>query len=1073
MKKQTKLVMAFTLTAGLVFNGLPYQVFAANTVNKLELKNVNALTKATAETAHAAEISPNLNTKSKKPVRVIVQFQSQPMVVAKALAKGKRQVFSASSVEARVKNEQRSFQEAASKRNIDLQVHRTFRYVLNGMEVTVPANQIPELAKLPGVKSIYENAHYYALPIAGDENLAETAASGARYDLNPLNQIHVPEMWAAGYTGKGIKVGVIDTGVDYLHPDLKDAYKGGYDSFDDDKDPYEQAPIPIDKDPRGTGYEGSEHGTHVSGTIVGRDANPTSKISVKGIAYEADLYVYRVLGRDGGSSAQVIDGIERAVKDGMDVINLSLGSDAEKNPNSPDSIALNNAVLAGVTVCVANGNAAQNAPGQYYYTLGSPAVAQLVTSVGATTTPTPEISATADATAGTDTTRYDLKVMAWEATKDDLKAVLGTKPIPAVYCNLGTVEDFANVDAKGKVALISRGTNAFVDKIKNAKNAGAVAAVIFNGNDRDGDGQADLDLPAGYREGNIDVFIGESFNNIPTFDMKGIEGRKLAKAIVSDPEKARSFTFSFGDNYTKTTKPGGLMAGFSSRGPNMDGDYGIKPDVVAPGTYILSSVPAYGKMDPNADYNKAYTRLDGTSMATPHIAGLSALLKQAHPDWTPFDIRAALANTAEPITDEEGTRYDVYSQGAGQVNGEAALKTPALLESVEEITILDKDFAPKQVTNYGDNVSFGLLAPGSEKTKKLQLKNTSNKSVSYQAEIHLHPSVTTDPWDPKDTPDASNLKVTLGKLNDDRITADGNQTVLFDLTVQPDEDAAAGVYEGEVLLKSEDDHPDLHLPFVVHVGTEREDTHFGFDQFEVSSSILSPNGDGEDDTIDASALLTATDVNHIYLDVYGLDDLYIGTLAEMVTLNDAGEPTYEPIAPGNITFANIDGSYLDGTLDSRGRPVVKHLTDGEYKLVIVGVNQDVTKPLSEQILATYLAFSAFKVVDSNVTIDKEQLKREVAKAKAEFEPLDVNTTVIGEKVLSLPTHVHNLTYTITATSNKTYISPDGTLLALPAKGSKKVYVWVTIASKLDPSIKATVKWTVTLEPPKQTEETTP
>lgn len=166
-----------------------------------------------------------------------------------------------------------------------------------------------------------------------------------------------------GLNGAGIKVGVIDTGIDYEHPDLKEAYKGGYDSFEQDNDPYEEPFLEKENDPFGTGFSGTTHGTHVSGTIAGKAANKSSDIVQKGIAYKSDLYVYKVLGRNtktgrsSGSSAQVIDGIERAVKDGMNVINLSLGSDSEKDPNSPDSIAINNAVLSGVVAVIANGNA--------------------------------------------------------------------------------------------------------------------------------------------------------------------------------------------------------------------------------------------------------------------------------------------------------------------------------------------------------------------------------------------------------------------------------------------------------------------------------------------------------------------------------------------------------------------------------------------------------------------------------------------------------------------------------------------------------------------------------------------
>ena len=126
-----------------------------------------------------------------------------------------------------------------------------------------------------------------------------------------------------------------------------------------------------------TGNKGTSHGTHVSGTIAGQAKN-NSDVVQKGVAYESDLYVYKVLGYDAktqkasGSSAQVIDGIEHAVKDGMNVINLSLGSDDEKDPYSPDALAVNNAVLAGVVDCRGKWQQCPRSSEQYYYSMGSP-----------------------------------------------------------------------------------------------------------------------------------------------------------------------------------------------------------------------------------------------------------------------------------------------------------------------------------------------------------------------------------------------------------------------------------------------------------------------------------------------------------------------------------------------------------------------------------------------------------------------------------------------------------------------------------------------------------------------------
>lgn len=259
-------------------------------------------------------------------------------------------------------------------------------------------------------------------------------------------------------------------------------YKGGYDSFYQDDDPYEEVPLTVDEDVQyHTGYAGTYHGTHVAGTIIGQYANKTSDVAQKGVAYGAELYAYKVLGRNlddpsksSGSSAQVIDGIERAVKDGMDVINLSLGSDSEKDVNSPDAIAINNAVLSGVVAVIANGNA-----GPGYFTMGSPATSQLGIAVGAVTSEskhyegkaTPSLADSATSvTSVTYSTYGDLQMMGWETAHENFADIIGPGAQDVVYVGLGDENDYVGLDVTNKIVLASRGSLAFVDKITNAKN---------------------------------------------------------------------------------------------------------------------------------------------------------------------------------------------------------------------------------------------------------------------------------------------------------------------------------------------------------------------------------------------------------------------------------------------------------------------------------------------------------------------------------------------------------------------------------------------------------------------------
>lgn len=1042
MKKMSRFT-SFTLAALLIASGLPFHAYASEALSLRDLAKVNNLTQAQVKLGTVARIAPEINTNSKKTISVIVQLASDPGIVAKQQGK-KLKSSSVKALEKEVSSEQSRFLKDIKSEKLKAKVGKKFSHVINAVELSIPANQIEDLAKIPNVVAIYENKEY-KIPDVRVEELGNSASP--KYDAAPLQQIGVLDLWKQGLTGKGLKVGVVDTGVDYNHPDLKSAYKGGYDSFDNDRDPYEEAPISPEDDRLGTGYEGSSHGTHVSGTIVGRAKNSKSDVHVKGIAYNADLYVYRVLGRNGGSTAQVIDGIEKAVKQGVDVINLSLGSDYEKNADSPDAIAVNNATLAGVITVIASGNAADKEVDRYYYTAGSPAGAQLPITVGAVTSPSVLYDGSAQSSFGDN---YNFHVFAYQVKKDNFAQIIGTSPLPVVYANLGTAADFAQVDVNNKIALVSRGSNAFTEKIENARKAGAKAIVIFNGNDKDGDGLADLDLTD--REDYINTILGDQLEAIPAFDMKGAEGRALAKQLVNDPAKASSLTFTFSADYPSTKDEGDKMASFSSRGPVLGDDYLIKPDISAPGVSVLSSVPAWSKLIPKAKYDLAYARFNGTSMATPHVAGLSLLVKQAHPDWTPFDVKAALSNTAKQIDDEEGTLYDVYSQGAGRVDGVAAVKTPALLQTVEEVTILDNDLKEKTVTYYGNNLSFGLLEAGSKAvTKTLQLKNTSSKDVSYEADVILHDEVTSDPWDPKKTPDANDIKVELSK---DKLNLEGKDTDTFTLTLSPDSDAKDGVYEGEVLLKSKNGNPDLHLPFAVHVGDEPEDTHFGFGDIELSDTVITPDGDGKDDTFSVEALLQAKDVNAIEVQAYSYDDQYIGTLASLFK-------DYAFITPGTVTFSNLDGTY------SNGSDVAKKLGVGKYKLRVVGYTLDQSLPKGEQVVNTYEAWKAFAIeagVDSDSSAAREAAKLVKAAAEA-FDAEASNVSEVDQQVLTLPEVEDGVKYEVTKSSNDTYISDKGVLKALPKKGKVTVTLTVTITSTEDKDIQESKRVKVTLAAP--------
>ncbi|WP_161407208.1 S8 family serine peptidase [Paenibacillus silvestris] len=915
-------------------------------------------------------IADDINTNSTELINVIVQLSNQPAAVGRYAAKMGYRTLAAEAIEANVQSEQSSFLSSASRKGINLQVLHQYNTVLNGLEVSIQANDIPKLAQLPGVTSIHQNQVYYAIPVPMD--VETQGIDNPIFDINPLKQIGADIAWDKGFTGAGVKVGVIDTGGDYVHPDLKDAidrdYKG-YDAYNQDKDPYEDVPPAWDK-------PGSSHGTHVSGTIVGRFANPTSEFVQKGVAYGSDLYLYKVLGgaHGTGSSAQIIAGIEKAVEDGMDVINLSLGSSAYKDPNSPDSIAVNNAVLAGVVAVVANGNDGASLP--YYYSMGSPASAHLAISVAAATSPSRHYTSSLESTVSVSSVTYatyhlNPSLVSWRTDETQFDSSLGNQTMEAVFVGLGRQVDFEQAgDLTGKVAIISRGVIAFEEKVVNAARSNAAAAIVFNGNasfDISGDPNGiDLSEEIPGRDGPIGTLsrLGGDHKFLPTFDMPGKEGRALVRTILTTPYS--TLKISFGSTFNQVDLIGDTVADFSSRGPNSDNNYGIKPDISAPGVNIRSTIPAYGKDKPDISYDEAYGRMSGTSMAAPHITGLVALLKDKYKDvdknndgmedWSPMDYRAALANTSEMIRDADGTLYDVYSQGAGRANIANALETPALLEAIDPLTIYNSKLDPISMESSASSVSFGVIDPKLNKavTKPLQLKNMSDNVLSYTASVVMHPSVTSDPNKPIPTPDVNQISMSLDGLDansDQVITVVPNAQQRFTLSALASANAPNGVYEGHVLLKSAG-HPDLHLPFVIHIGEGSDNNQFVLQNLTLSDQTI--NGD---ESIDLSVTINSDTQKYIVIyatDIEGIgENEPVPTVGEIFNF-DTEAHMYRAIPRGKLNFHDIRNSF-GLTLDSELNVNTTRLADGLHNFVVLSYS-DLTNPVDPS-----TAFKSFYV----------------------------------------------------------------------------------------------------------------
>ncbi|WKL03547.1 S8 family serine peptidase [Paenibacillus amylolyticus] len=714
--------------------------------------------------------------------RVIVELSNKPVAVAQGESTLSGKSFT-SSMETKavtqVEQQQQSFVHSLTQKKIKHEVLEEYAYALNGVAIELKGNQVGQLLQIPGVVSVYPDLEVTIAPETDEVN---------PYMKDTAPFIGAPEVWDLGYKGNGIKVGVIDTGIDYEHPNLQEAYKGGWDFVGNDNDPYEatyqewKASGEPEFNATGSAYYTS-HGTHVAGTIAAREAGD---YGIVGVAPEADIYAYRVLGPYGsGQTSWVLGGIDRSVEDGMDVINLSLGN-AANDPSYITSVALNNAMLSGVTAVVASGNSGPNR-----YTLGSPGASAMAITVGNSTGPSqlitadthfwigeegeetqpeqqpvPEVEqspelgtapgteepegseqgvpATADeesaaavedavsneaevpnveeATTEENTPSaspsapveaspeaapveeeyviapteaplaitesvYRLDLMGWSLSADPETVLTGKYELE--FAALGKPTDFEGKDFTGKVALIQRGEIAFVEKIANAKAAGAVAVIVYN------------NIP-----GPIGVSLGDNFELIPTLSMSKEDG----DVIKAELDAGQAVEVSFSD-FERSQTPGDEMNSSSSRGPakvTLD----IKPDIVAPGTSILSTIPAYGKDEPDADYAQAYDRKSGTSMATPHVAGLIALLIEKHPDWTPFDIKVALMNNSKVL---DTTKFDVFDQGAGRIQAVNTID-PAAFVKVLDVTQYTESGSVVEKENITGSINYGNFLSTDEKT---------------------------------------------------------------------------------------------------------------------------------------------------------------------------------------------------------------------------------------------------------------------------------------------------------------------------------------------------------------------
>jgi subtilisin family serine protease len=528
----------------------------------------------------------------------------------------------------RVKAEREAFHSLARQQRISFSERYSYETLFNGVSVRAGRDSLSKIRRLPGVKAVWpvlkvrlDQEEFTEVPELNTA-LAMTGADVAQSQL--------------GLTGAGVKVAVMDTGIDYDHPDLGGCFgpncrvTQGYDfvgdAFNYDLfDPNDPSTFPVE-DPDPDDCNG--HGSHVSG-IVGASGTVANG-GVRGVAPAVTFSAYRVFGCEGSTSSDImLAAMERAVRDGNNVLNMSIGS-AYQWPQYPTAAAAARLVKRGVVVVASAGNNGANG----LYSASAPALGDKVISVAAvdnTADTLPYFTASPDAT----------KIGYTAASGAPLPPTSGTSPMTRTGTPATTNDACEALPADslaGKVALIRRGTCGFFVKATNAQAAGAIGVVLYN------------NVP-----GRVSPTVaGTPPITIPVVAVSDTEGALLDGRIAGGG--ADMTWTALVAKFPSLT--GGLISSFSSWG--LAPDLTLKPDISAPGGSIYSTYPLE---------KGGYANISGTSMSSPHVAGASALLLQARPRTRAMDVRGMLQNSADPKlwsgNPGLGLLDAVHRQGAG------------------------------------------------------------------------------------------------------------------------------------------------------------------------------------------------------------------------------------------------------------------------------------------------------------------------------------------------------------------------------------------------------------------------
>ena len=749
---------------------------------------------------------------------------------------------------ANIKDEQEKLINKLNKKNLISETIGTYDTILNGIAVKTTYGKLNSLNNLAGVKSTIISDTYNKPKT--ESVTTSSIGSAIRNNVEVYPTTGIFDSSSVPYTGNNTAVAILDSGFDCSHDVFKHQPEVNAFSMQDITENLNQTKahsltpslslsdvwysnkIPYaydyaDKDNDVFPYD-SEHGTHVAGIIGG------SSDTITGVAINTQLVLMKVFpDLDAGANTDdILLALEDAVLLGVDAINMSLGSScgfAREEDGSKINRVYDEIGKSGINLITAASNDYSSsfggAQGDTNFvtnpdsgTVGSPstyASALSVASISGVLSKylvandndifffTESNSITAEKN---DFFKELYEKNNWDTTKDytvDYVTVPGT----------GLSVSFKSVDLKGKIALVKRGDNTFEEKAMLAKNAGAIACIIYNNVD-----------------GTINMSMGKT-DHIPTISISKDDGVKLAS------KKSGKITISYNN------QAGPFMSDFSSWGPTPS--LQIKPEITAHGGDILSSVPG-----------NEYDHLSGTSMACPNMCGIMVLmrqyLKEKYPNYSAKQISVManqmLMSTTSIIDNEEGNPYSPRKQGSGLASLRNATTTKAY------ITV---DGNERTKIELGDDKNRSGVY-----TMNFNIVNISDEALSYKLDlIGMTESVSTsDSKHVAETPQilSNNFTATVqnGSLSNNIITVEANQTAKVTLVYKLsatdkktiDSLFPYGMYvEGFVKLINQDENGvNLNAPFLAFYGDWTEAPIFDKTYYEVESEAHDKSIDDED-----------------------------------------------------------------------------------------------------------------------------------------------------------------------------------------------------------------------------------